>query len=707
MNAVAYSPVGDFLASAGADQTVQVCDPRNGRRLFTLKGKGGISSVAYSKAGKWLAAGSASPEATLRLWDTDTKTERLAAAAGPVRCVAFQPGGTLLATGSSNGVLEFWQPTDLAMRSRGIGPGPFGAALMGVAFSPDGRYLAAAGSNGVVVILRVPDPPADYQPGPVRNLPAPLALAQKQSRADQLKPESSMPGIQLVATLGRIPFLHKEFGENAPVQSVAYSPDGKFLASASGRFDPGVGSLTSWEVKLWDADTGKEIREFPGHLDGVHALAFSPDSQRLVTGSRDGAVKVFEVSTAKKLMELEGQSGPVRSVACSADGKWIAAGMIEGGGQPGKAILWDAADGTKKHVYDKQRATLSVAFSPDSTMLATVGNRCVYVWQIATGKEILALAGYTYIPRGAVFTRDNKRLLTAGEHDVPQVWDLETKRAVLELKGHANWILGVACSTDGARFATSSVDGSVRLWDTSSGESIRTFPDHSGFVECVAIRPDGKAVACGDGAGQINVWEVASGKKLFPQPHGGAATALAVSADGEFIASAGKDGSVRLWELPAGKLRHDLAGHDGVVVTLAISPDGRTLASGGADRTLRIWDSASGKQLHLLAGQAGAIRQIAFSPDGNIIASASQDGVVKLWNAKTGKPTASFLCNPACSCLAFSPDGKTLAVGAGAAVQLRDVATGWSVAALNGHAAGAGSQRRLSSRRANACLGRR
>jgi WD40 repeat protein len=160
VRAVAFSPDGKRLASAGHDQTVQVYEPAAGRRLFALREPGsGLISLAFSPDGKWLAAGSTSPNDSLRLWDVDTKQEVGALkGAGPLGGLAFQPGGKRIATGSSNGVLQIWEPTGQGYQPRAIGPGPFGDSLYGVAFTPDGRYLAAAAGNGAFCILRLAEP---------------------------------------------------------------------------------------------------------------------------------------------------------------------------------------------------------------------------------------------------------------------------------------------------------------------------------------------------------------------------------------------------------------------------------------------------------------------------------------------------------------------------------------------------------------------
>jgi WD40 repeat protein/serine/threonine protein kinase len=528
----------------------------------------------------------------------------------------------------------------------------------------------------------------------------PATPSRQTSAADQLKQGEIFPAllpelgrkvgaapIEMVAILGKGPFMHTEFGGQTEIQCLAYSPDGKHLASANARFEPATAAFSRWEVKLWDAATGKPLREIGRHANAVHAIAFSPDSQHLVTGCRDGSVKVWDVETGKERLDLKGIAPRVRGVAWSPDGKWIAACSDNANTQ---VVLWDVMNGEQKLRFDKHTSgVLHVAFSPDSTLVASVGDLgdgTVRVWETAGGKEIARLTCNSNIPRVAAFSHDNKFLATGGHAAACQVWDLAAQRPVFELKDNARTILDIACSMDSAHFATADLDGPVRLWNAATGELIRSFSGHTGGAICLAIRSDGKALAVGDARGQIHIWEPATGKQLFPQAHNGQVYGVSISPDGKLLASTGHDGTVRLWDLATGDLRHVLTGHKNMVRSVAFSPDNKLIASGSEDHTVRFWDPVTGAEGHPPIATDSPVRQVAFAPGGDSIAVAEVDGIVKLWQIPGGKLLQTWTGTGPCWSLAFHPKGELLAAGFGdSMIRLWDIRDGSLTATLRGH----------------------
>jgi WD40 repeat protein len=481
------------------------------------------------------------------------------------------------------------------------------------------------------------------------------------------------------------------------VMSVAFSPDGHTLASAS----------MDRTVKLWNISTGQCQKTLRGHSSGVTSVAFSPNGQILASGSHDQTVRLWDISSGQCQKTLQGHSGGVWSVAYSSSSpseysptpptpliKEDAGGILASGSADRTIKLWEISSGQcYKTIEGHDGEVFSVAFSPDGRILASGGeDSFVKLWSVSSGQHLKTLQGHELGVKSVTFSPDGDILVSSSCDRTIKLWSVSDGNCQKTLKGHAETVSSVAISPPVEAYshtpllASGSMDRTVKLWDISSGECCRTLQGYGSGVFTVAFSPDGQTLASGGSDRMVRLWDTNSGECSKMQGHTKTISSLAFSGDNRLLASGSLDGTVRLWDIATGRCLKRLQEHTNLILAVAFSPDGQTLASSSFDQKIRLWDVRTGQCLRTWQEDTYSIYAIAFSPDGQTLA-VSLDRTVKLWDVTTGQCRQTLQTDAnLVFCVAFSPDGQILASGSSdRTIRLWDVSTGHCVKLLEGH----------------------
>lgn len=408
-------------------------------------------------------------------------------------------------------------------------------------------------------------------------------------------------------------------GHRGWVERVAFSSDSQHVLTAS----------ADGTARIWSADGIGEPVVLQGHRSSLTSAVFSPDGARVLTASGDGTARVWFADGSGHSVILHGHTGEVWSAAFSPDGSRIVTASSDG-----TARVW-SADGSGKPIILRghEAVVFIAAFSPDGNRIVTVSaDGTARVWPAdGAGKPVVLGSQKGFV--SATFSPEGNRLLTVSVDGTVRIWAANGAGEPVIFRSDTA-VLSAAFSPDGTRFVTGGSDSAARVWWADSTAAPVILRGHESLVLSAAFSSDGKHVVTASADNTARIWSAdGTGEPVILRGHEDQVLAAAFSRDGKRVVTASRDHTARVWAIDGTGEPVVLHGHGRQVSSAVFSPDSAPFVTAPADNTALVWAAGSSSATAVLRGHERLVFGAAFSPDGKHIVTASSDGTARVWPA--------------------------------------------------------------------------